>query len=136
MPQYPYFPVATDLGTVLTLSAQGTGSVNSANLTNAGATGVQLRLYCTAESGTTPTVTLTVQGYDAASGQYYNIGASTAFAVAASTMYTVTLYPGVAAGTSPTEGINSALPATWRVQATIAGTTPSVTATVGGCTLV
>jgi hypothetical protein len=132
----PYAPVATELGTLLTLTAQGTGSVNSAKFTNAVATGLALRLYVTAETGTTPTVTLTVQGYDTASSQWYAVGASTAFAVAASTMYTVNMYPGSVAGTSPTEGINAALPAIWRVQATVGGTTPAVTATIGGCTLV
>lgn len=136
MPQMPYAPVATDLGTLLTLTAQGTGSVNSVQYTNAVATGLALRLYVTAETGTTPTVMLTVQGYDKASAQWYTVGASTAFAVAANSMYTVNMYPGSAAGSSPTEGINAALPAIWRVEATVGGTTPAVTATVGGCTLV
>lgn len=135
MPQYPYSPVNTDLGTIATLTAASTGA-NSVQYVNAQDRGVQVRLYLTAVSGTSPTVTLTVEGYDAASGQYYDVAASSAISVAVDTMYTFTVYPGGSAGSGDFTGASANLPATWRLSWAIGGTTPSLTGTIGGCTLV
>ena len=137
MPQYPFAPVSTDLGAVITLAAAGAGTVNSANINNSVASGIQVRLYVSAATGTTPTVLLTVQGYDPASGQYYPIAATSALAAAATDFYVLTVYPTtLAASGGNATTVEAAIPPVYRVEATIAGTTPAVTGTISVCTLV
>lgn len=112
--------------TALTLTA-ASASGNGADQDNSWFSGVQLLVKITAISGTTPTITFIVEGKDPASGDYYAILTSAALNAVASTL--LTIYPGatVAANTA----VSSPLPKTWRVRYTIAGTTPSVTCTVG-----
>lgn len=131
MPQYPYFPVNTDLGAVVTLSA-ASASGNSADKTLIGARGVKVVIDVTAITGTTPTLVVDVQGKDTASGQYYTALASASITATGVTVLTV--YPGVAATSN--ESASDHLPATWRISYTIGGTTPAVTATIGACLLV
>lgn len=136
MPQYPYGPVNTDVGLLITLTAQGAGTVNGAQLTNSVATGVQVRCYVTAESGTSD-LAMTVEGYDPVSEQYYTVGSFASTSVTAAEMYTLTVLPGMAAVASgANQAFSNALPVYWRASVTISGTTPSVTATVSACTLI
>lgn len=118
---------SVDVGALVTLAAQGAGTVNSADQTTvATRKGLKLVIDITAVGGT-PTLTVTIQGKDAASGKYYTILASAALSAVATTVLTV--YPG--GPTTANLAANDALPAVWRVQAVVAGTTPSVTATIG-----
>lgn len=135
--QYPYSPVNVDLDTIATLTAATTGS-HSNQFTNSQSVGATLRFYCTAESGTSPTLTFTIQGYDPPSGQYYTVATqAAAFTPAANTMFTLTIYPGATAVSSgDSQIINAVLPLYWRASWAIGGTTPSITGTIGGCTLV
>ena len=86
----------------------------------------------TALAGVSPTLLVTIQGKDAASGKYYTILASTALAAVATT--TLEVYPGIATAANATAGVT--LPRVWRVIAVIGGTTPTVTATVGASVIV
>lgn len=115
-----------DTAALITLTAASTG-VNSADQTNNGARGIKLVIDITAITGTTPTLTVTLQGKDAASGKYYTILASTALNAVATTVLTV--FPGATA--SANVAANDMLPKTWRVITVIGGTGPSVTATIG-----
>lgn len=116
-----------DKAALVTLSAQGIGAINSPDQTNINSRGVQIGVNITALTGTGPTLTVKIQGKDAASGVYYDLLTSAALAATGFTL--LTLYPGApvtANASSP-----QVLPAVWRVVATVAGTGPAVTATVG-----
>lgn len=112
---------------LVSLSAAGVGTTNGADQANVNARGVQVVVDITAISGTAPTLTVKLQGKDAASGKYYDLLTSAALSATGTTL--LTLYPGAAA----TANVSSpqVLPATWRVIGTVGGTTPAVTATVG-----
>lgn len=130
MPQNPYGPFNSDLNTVITLSAAGTGTVHSVQYGNSVMSGIQVRLYLTVAGGTTPTVTLFVEGYDPASGQFYTVGTTTAISVAINTMYVLNVFPGIGSAPSNTTNVNNTLPPFFRVSATIGGTTPALTGTI------
>lgn len=117
--------------TLVTLTAAAVGG-NSADQTNLVGRGVKLVIDITALAGTGPTLTVTVQGKDAASGKYFNILVSTALAAVATTVLEV--YPGIANAANAAQGVT--LPKTWRVLYAIGGTTPAVTATVGASVIV
>lgn len=102
-------------------------SGNSADQNNVSARGIKLVIDITAISGTTPTLTVTLQGKDKASGKYYTLLASAALNAVGTTVLEV--FPGATAVANL--AANSQLPKTWRVSYAIGGTTPSVTATVG-----
>ena len=120
-----------DTAALITHNAASAG-VNGADQANYTARGVKLVIDVTAISGTTPTLTVTIQGKDAASGKYYTILASAALAATGTTVLTV--FPGLTASANVTA--NDVLPKTWRVISAIGGTGPSVTATVGASLLV
>lgn len=137
MGQASYYPPNTDLGAQATITAAAAGTFTTSTMNTPFALGLQVRLYVSAASGTTPTVTITLQGFDPASGQYFTIGAANAaMAATAGNIYTVTYYPGIGAGTSPNTGQVVALPPFWRLSYTIAGTTPSVTGIISAATLI
>ena len=127
----PSASVNTDTAALLTYAAAAVGS-NGTDQTNTSARGFKLVIDITALTGVGPTLTVTVQGKDAASGKYYTILASTALAAVATT--TLEVYPGIASAANSAAGVT--LPRTWRVIAVIAGTTPAVTATVGASMIV
>lgn len=112
-------------GALLTLAAQGTGTVNGTDQSNPSQRGLHLVIDITAVGGT-PTLTVTIEGKDPTSGKYYTILASAALSAVATTVLKV--YPALAA--SANVAANDVLPSTWRVKAVVAGTTPSVTATI------
>lgn len=119
-----------DLGALVTHTAASVG-VNSADQGNRRARGVKVVIDITALTGTSPTLTVTLQGKDPVSGKYYTILASAALAAVATTVLTV--YP--AAAVAANVSANDELPASWRVITVIGGTTPAVTATVSASTL-
>ncbi len=108
---------------LVTLAAQGTGTVNSADIVNVNGKGIQLVIDITVI--TAGTLTVTLQGKDIASGKYYTILASAALAAVATTRLTV--YPGIPVLANVTQ--NDILPRTWRISA--AAVTGPITATIG-----
>lgn len=110
--------------TLLTVTA-GTATQTSADQTNYDARGIIVVLDATAvvSSGS---FTLTIQGKDRASGQYYTLLAGAAVSTISTNVYTV--YPGAPA--TANVSANSPLPHTWRVKATYNSGT-SLTFTVG-----
>lgn len=121
-------PSGTDATTpILTLTAQGLGTVTSPDQINVGGRTLNLGINITAATGTLPTLTLTIQGKDIASGTYYTILTSTALGTTGFTL--MSLSPGLV-GVANLTG-NAVLPHTWRVSVTVGGTGPAVTATIG-----
>lgn len=119
----------TDTNSSLTvLSAQGTGTVNSADQINTNGRGLILVVNITAI--TAGSLTVTIQGKDVVSGVYYTLLASAALASTGTTV--MTIYPGETA--SANVAANSPLPRTWRVSSVVA--TGPVTATVGASVIV
>ena len=112
--------------TALTLTS-ASASANSADFTNFNGRGVLVFTNVTAISGTNPTLVVTVQGKDVASGSYYTLLAGASITAVGTQLLTV--YPG--APSTANVSANTPLSKTWRVSATIGGTTPSVTATIG-----
>lgn len=117
--------VPADTGALITLSASAAG-VNGADQINPSRRGLKLVIDITAITGTTPSLTVTIQGKDPVSGKYFNILASAALTATGTTVLTV--YPGLTAAANVTA--NDVLPRNWRVISAIAGTTPAVTATI------
>lgn len=115
-----------DTGALVTLTAAAAG-LTTADQTNAYGSSLKLVVDITGLTGTTPTLTVVVQGKDTASGKYYNILSSTALAAVGTTV--LTIGPGLP--TTANLSANDVLPRTWRVVTTVGGTTPAVTATVG-----
>lgn len=121
-----------DKAALTTLTAAGVGTTNGTDQANVNHRGLQVVVDITAISGTGPSLTVTIQGKDAASGKYYTLLASAALNATGTTVLTV--YPG--APTTANVSTSQPLPATWRVIAVVAGTGPSVTATVGASVVV
>jgi hypothetical protein len=88
--------------------------------------GILVFVRISAITGTSPTLTVTIEGKDATSGQYYTVLASAALNATGLTVLKV--YPGLTA--SANVAVNDVLPPNWRVKTAIGGTGPSVTATV------
>ena len=116
-----------DLGPALTFSADGAGTVFSNEFENQACSGIKVVINITAITGTSPTLTVTLQGVDAASAAVYTILASAALNATGTTVLTV--FPG--APVTANVSANDELPPKFQVKAVIGGTTPAVTATVG-----
>lgn len=122
---YNQLSLPMNKGAVISHSAASAG-VNGSDIANSSAKGVKVVVDVTALTGTSPTLTVTIQGKDTASGKYFTLLASSALSATGTTVLTV--YPGLtAAANSKADDI---LPDTFRVISTIGGTTPAVTATV------
>lgn len=117
----------TDLGALITFSATGAGTTATNRLNNRYGSGIKLVIDITAITGTSPTLTVTLRGYDNASGKAYTLLASAALNATGTTVLTV--YPGVPV--SANVSANDHLPVAWDVSAVIGGTGPAVTATIG-----
>lgn len=115
----------TVTGALQTHAAAGAGTTQSADQTNYNARGLHLVIDITAVGGT-PTLTVTIEGKDPTSGKYYTLLASAALSSAATTVLRV--YPALTASANLTA--SDILPRVWRVKSVIAGTTPSITATI------
>lgn len=130
MGQNPYTAFNNDLGAIATLTA-ATANGNSADFTNALGKGVKIVVDVTAMTGTSPTITVTIQGKDEGTGQYYTLLASAA--ISATGVSELTVYPGITATSNVSASDH--VPATWRVSWTLGGTTPAITAVIGACLL-
>ena len=128
--QNPYYPQSTPQTNVITLTAASTG-VASPVYTMGGNYALQVYINVSALTGTSPTLTVTIQGYDPTSGTYFTVLASTAIAATGFTVLTVATGTTAAANSVA----NSIMPQQFRINTTIGGTTPAVTATIGFCTV-
>jgi hypothetical protein len=120
-----------DLGALLTFTADATASTSTPIQQNIVGCGIKLVIDITAITGTAPTLTVTLKGFDPGSGKSYTILASAALNATGTTVLTV--YPGQTAAANL--AANDHLPASWLVTAAIGGTTPAVTATISACML-
>ena len=111
-------------GTAL-VSAARTASVDSADLTNFNARGLQLVIDATVIAAT-PSIVVTIQGKDALSGKYYTILAAAAITGVSTVVLRV--YPGLTAAANLVA--SDVLPRTWRVSV-VAGDADSITYSVG-----
>src|SRR5512139_1903352 len=117
---YPNAPGTNhDAGALITFAAQGAGTTPSARLSNLSGKGVKVVVDITAITGTGPTLTVTLRGYDNASGKSFTLLASAALNAVATTVLTV--YPGAAV--TANLSANDHLTAQWDISAVIAGTT-------------
>lgn len=92
--------------------------------------GVHLVLDITAASGTSPTLDVKLQRKDATSGEWVDLeGGAFAQKTAAGTDDLV-IYPGVAE--TANRSVSDVLTYRWRAVATLGGTTPSFTFSLGG----
>lgn len=110
---------------IVTVSGQVAGTVNGVTLTNWNQRGAQFGVNISQISGST-TLQITVQGFDVASGTWYNLLVSTAFSATGFNL--LTIYPG--ATVTANVSISTPLPRTFRVIATVAGA-GTANATVG-----
>lgn len=117
----------SNTGNTLIASATFTATFTTADQTNHNGRGVELVVDVTAVSGTTPTLVVALRGKDPASGKYYTILASATINAISTTVLHV--YPGLVAAANSVA--NAVLPLTWDVNATIGGTTPSFTMSIG-----
>ncbi|HEY1772443.1 MAG TPA: hypothetical protein VGH91_04545 [Gammaproteobacteria bacterium] len=123
-----------DLGNLngaLALVNAGASPINAAvkNALNNGqpARGIKLKIYISgAPTGTTPTMTVTIQGVDIVSGQKWTILASVALNAAGFTVLTV--YPGAAV--SSNVSANDEIPANLNINVAFGGTTPVFNGTI------
>jgi hypothetical protein len=90
-----------------------------------------LAVNVSAMSGSGASLTVTLQGKDVVSGQYYTVLTSAAITTTGLTV--LRIYPGISA--SANAAANDVLPPVWRVSYAITGTSPAVTATVGASML-
>ncbi len=126
------FGAPLSLGSTWDAGAAPAGTYVSADQKNLTHRGLALYVNISALTGTGPTVTVTIQGRDPVSGQYFTLLASAALGAVGFTRMLV--YPGVPATANLAD--NDALPGTWRVQVVVAGTTPAATATISACLLI
>jgi len=106
------------------VAAAGAQTLVGNDQTNNFSRGVNVGVYL--QSLTGGSVTIHIQGKDAASGQYYDILVSSAIVTTGFTLLTV--YPGLVVAANA--AANAVLPATWRVTAVLAAGV-TVTGTVG-----
>src|SRR5690348_10994234 len=97
------------LGALLTLTAQAAGTVNSPMQQNFHCRGVKVVVDVTAITGTAPTLTVKLQGYDPVSHKTYDILASAALSAVGTTV--LTIYPGLTAAANTTA--DDILPLYW-----------------------
>ena len=116
----------TDLGTIATLTAAGTGTVTGKVLDTHQAKGCIIFINITARSGTSPTLAVTLNGIDSVSGTAYTILASAN--ITATGMTVLKVYPGLTAAANLVA--NDVTPIQSRIDYTIGGTTPSFTGTI------
>ena len=120
-------PSKPNANAVLTLTAANAASApTSPDIDTGQFAGVFVYINVTAISGTTPTLTVTIQGKDDISGQYHTILASAA--INATGLTVLRVYPGLTAVANATA--NDVLAKTMRITTAIGGTSPSVTATI------
>jgi hypothetical protein len=112
--------------TAATLTAQ-TASGNTGDLPNKEGKGVIVGVNVSAASGAAVSYTVTVQGKDEASGEYYDLLSSAAIAATGFTKLVV--YPGVTVAANA--ALSHPLPKIFRVKWVIAGALTAITGTIG-----
>ena len=124
---------ATDPNNFLTvLSGTFTATSNGADQKSS-AGGMRFFLNITAASGTTPSLTVSIQSKDPLSGVYVNLPGASFPAQTGVGSAELTVYPGIA--TAANAEVAQVLSGTFRAVATISGTTPSFTLTLSGVPL-
>ena len=130
-------PYNVDLGALITNSGQLSATVNSPQQTNLDKEGVICTFNATLSSGS-PSVTMNIQNYDSASGNYYTIvtgGAVTSFSY--NVPLSIIAHTGVntTASLLPAGVLSAAaipLSRLWRVQEVVGGSSaPTTTSTIG-----
>lgn len=106
-------------------SAAGAGTYTTDDINASKGRGVIVVIDITAVGGT-PTDTVTIEGKDRVSGKYFPLLVSTALATTGTTA--LRIYPGITA--TANVSASDIIPDTIRVKSVIAGTTPSITATI------
>lgn len=124
-------PANHNTGAVLTLTAQAAGTVNGADQQNTFFRGVNCTFNQSSHTGT-PSTTFAIQVKDSVSAQYVTVVTSGAI-TADNTPSMLTMSAGAATVANVSDG--RPLSRIWRITATVGGTTPVVTATVG-CSLI
>lgn len=123
---------------IIKTSAATTATENSGTLVvpdDEGIKGVIVFVDVTAASGTSPTLDITVDRFDPASGKWLAIvGAAFAQITSAAGQVDLAIYPGIAETANRT--VSDHIGQVWRVVSTIGGTTPSFTYTIGATYLV
>jgi hypothetical protein len=114
----------TDLGTIITHTAASAG-VTGAQLDGTNCRGVLVFINISAITGTSPTLTVSIKGLDS-NGNAYTILQSAALTATGLTVLRV--YPSLTAVANTTA--NDIIPVSWRIDTTIGGTTPAVTAKI------
>lgn len=108
---------------LVTIAAQGAGTLNSPDIVNTNGKGVNIGINTTVDAAGAYTVS--IQGKDIVSGTYYTI--LTSASIAAAGFVLLSIYPGFTAAANTVA--NAVLPRTWRVQVVV--TTGPITATIG-----
>lgn len=116
--------------TAVVHSAAAVGAT-SADFRDEGARGLIVGINVATIIGTTPTLTVTIQGKDPHSGTYYTVLASAAISAAGYTELIVC--PGTTAAANV--AVSRPIPRDWRISTTIGGTTPAVTASISAQTV-
>lgn len=133
------YPVNQDIGALITNAVKTPATVTGTPRTNNGDwRGVVCTFARTASSGS-GSETWSIEGYDAATASWYQIGTTAALAFnpyTAATVSTLAVYPGVAVGSlsSGNYAQSAVLPRVWRLKDVIADVSngPAITST-GGC---
>lgn len=111
-------------------SAARTVTANSDAMENRTAAGVHLVLDVTAASGTTPTLDVKIQRFDAVSGKWVDLPGGAFAQKTATGTDDLVIYPGVAE--TANRSVSDVISQVWRAVATIGGTGPSFTFSLGG----
>ena len=122
-------PATQTVQGALTIPAGSTTTQTGADMVNPEARGVKVVIVTTVIG--TGSITLTIQGKDPGSGNYYTLLAGAAVTTNTTNIYTV--YPGLTAAANVTA--SDVLPQTWRLLVT-ANNANAATYTVGFSTLV
>jgi hypothetical protein len=109
-----------DLGAVIT-GAGATTSANGPDYANGAFRGIKVVVDLTVNGGGLGSITVTIEGKDAASGKYYTLLASAALTAVATTVLTV--FPGAPA--TANVSANDQLPKTFRVKVTANNANPT-----------
>lgn len=115
------------------ITASGNSNTfNGAAHRNNTARGLHLVVDVTAVSGTTPTLVVTIEGFDTISGKAYTLLASATINSTGTTVLKV--YPGLTASANVVA--NDILPEFFRISWTVGGTTPSFTASIAASLII
>lgn len=116
----------TSYASYITLTAAGAGTTTGFDVTNSQYGQLLVFINVTAITGTSPTLTVTIHSKDPASSATYDLLVSVA--IGATGLTVLQVGPGITAAVN--SAVARAVPTYWHASATVAGTTPAVTATI------